>query len=213
METMSSDDSAERLRRYWDRNARSHDRQMRFFERALLGEHRTWVDSRATGAVLEVAVGTGLNLGYYRADVRLTGIGWSREMIERARRRAHDLGRAAELREGDAQALEFDDESFDTVVCTYSLCGIPDDRRAVAEMYRVLRPGGLLLLVDHVASDVPPVRLGQRVLELATVPLGGEHLTRRPVHLVRAAGFEVVEQDRSRLGIVERVAARKPAVR
>jgi ubiquinone/menaquinone biosynthesis C-methylase UbiE len=83
-----------------------------------------------------VAIGTGLNLSFYAADVRLTGIEWSPAMLDIARRRARDLNHGADLREGDAQELPFPDASFDTVVCTLALCAIPDDRAAVAEMTR-----------------------------------------------------------------------------
>jgi ubiquinone/menaquinone biosynthesis C-methylase UbiE len=116
------------------------------------------------------------------------------------------------LREGDAQALPFPDGSFDTVVCTLSLCAIPDDQRAVGEMIRVLRPGGRLLLLDHVAGSAWPVRAVQRLLELVTVPTGGEHFLRRPLRHVQAAGLDIECHDRFKLGIVERLTARKPAV-
>src|SRR6266496_227418 len=171
-----------RLRRYWDKHAPNYDRQMRFFDRVLFGDTRAWVCSQAIGDVLEVAIGTGLK-----------------------------LGRTVDLREGDAHALEFPDGSFDTVVCTFSLCGIPDERQAVAEMRRVLRPGGLLLLADHVATSAWPVRAVQWLLELVTVPLGGEHFRRRTIEQVRAQGFQLQRHERFKLGIVERLAARKPA--
>jgi ubiquinone/menaquinone biosynthesis C-methylase UbiE len=201
---------AAKLRRYWDKHALNYDRQMRFFDRHLFGDTRAWVCSQATGEVLEVAVGTGLNLDFYPDDVRLVGVDFSPAMLERARDRARRLGRAVDLWEGDAHALAFPDASFDTVVCTFSLCGIPDDHKAVAEMHRVLRPDGLLLLADHVAGSSSPIRVTQRLLELVTVPLGGEHLRRRPLDHVRALGFQLQRQERFKLGIVERLAARKP---
>ncbi len=200
-----------RLRGYWDRHAPSYDRQMRFFDRHLFGDTRTWVCQQASGDVLEVAVGTGLNLGLYPDGARLTGVDFSPAMLQRARDRARRLGRTVDLREGDAHALAFPDASFDTVVCTFSLCGIPDQRQAIAEMRRVLRPGGQLLLADHVAGSAWPVRAVQWLLELVTVPLGGEHLRRRPLEHVRAQGFQLQRQERFKLGIVERLAARKPA--
>jgi ubiquinone/menaquinone biosynthesis C-methylase UbiE len=204
-------DQAARLRRYWDKHARNYDKEMAFWERRLFADSRRWVCSQATGDTLEVAVGTGLNLEFYPDDVRLTGVDFSPAMLEQARDRAQGLGRAAELREGDAHALGFPDGAFDTVVCTFSLCAIADDRQAVAEMWRVLRPGGRLLLADHVAGSAWPTRAVQRLLELVTIPLGGEHFRRRPLEHVRAQGFHVERQERFKLGIVERLAARKPA--
>ncbi len=200
-----------RWRRYWDRHAQGYDRQMQFLDRVLFGDTRAWVCAQAAGDVLEVAVGTGLNLGFYPDDVWLTGVDFSPAMLERARDRARKLGRTVELHEGDAQALEFPDASFDTVVCTFSLCGVSDERQAVAEMKRVLRPGGLLLLADHVAGSAGPVRAVQRLLELVTVPIGNEHFLRRPLEQVRSLGFQIERQERFKAGIVERLAARKPA--
>lgn len=182
---------------------------MGFLDRVLFGDTRRWVCGKAHGRVLEVAIGTGLNLAYYPAAVALTGIELSPAMLALARRRAAEPGREVDLRVGDGEALDVDDTSFDTVACTFSLCAIPDDRRAVTEMVRVLRPGGLLVLADHVRSTNPVLRSGQRLAELISVPVAGEHFRRRPIELVTAAGLRVEEHDRFALGIVERLAARK----
>lgn len=200
----------ERLRRYWDKHARSYDKQMGFFDRHVFGGSRDWVCSRASGHVLEVAIGTALNLAHYPDQVQLTGVEWSPAMLDIARLRAGQLGRAVDLRHGDAQALDFPDASFDAVVCTFSLCAIPDDRKAVQEMGRVLRPGGLLLLADHVEASSWLARAAQALIEVVSVPIGGEHYRRRPISQVRALGFTVEDHDRFKLGIVERLAARKP---
>ena len=85
--------------------------------------------------------------------------------------------------------------------------------RAVAEKWRVPRPGGQLLLADHVVSASTPVRLLQRVLEVVTIPIGGENFRRRPIVHVHDQGFAIEQQERFKLGIVERVAARKPGGR
>jgi ubiquinone/menaquinone biosynthesis C-methylase UbiE len=200
-----------RRRRYWDKHSASYDKQMGFYDRHLFGDSRAWVCAQASGDTLEVAVGTGLNLPFYPEQVRLTGIDFSPAMLAIARERADGLGRPVDLREADAMALPFPDGSFDTVVCTFSLCAVPDDSRAVAEMRRVLRPGGLLLLADHVAGGSWPVRAVQKVMELVTVPLQGEYVLRRPLRHVQANGMEVVRRERFKAGITERLAARKPA--
>lgn len=182
---------------------------MGLMERLLFGDRRAWVCSQASGAVLEVAVGTGRNFGCYPHDVHLTGIELSSEMLAIIQRRAADVGLRAELLQGDAQALAFPDATFDTVVCTFSLCSIPDDRKAVAEMKRVLRPDGHLLLIDHVPSTTRLWRSIQWLLEQVTVRVEGEHLLRRPLEILRLEGFEIERSERLEAGIVERVAARK----
>lgn len=199
------------MRRHWDRQSAGYDQKMDRAER-LFGDTRGWVCRQATGQVLEVAVGTGLNLGLYPERVTLTGMDLSPAMLDGARERAAGLGRDVDLRVGDAQRLEFADASFDTVVCTFGLCAVPDDRGAVEEMVRVLRPGGLLLIADHVVSTSPVIRLIQAAAELYSVPVENEHFRRRPIQHVRAAGLEIERHDRFKKGIVERVAARKPEV-
>ena len=199
------------VRRSWAKRARQYDKSIGFFERRLFGpEHREWACSQAHGDTLEVAVGTGLNLPHYSHDARLTAIDLSPEMLAIARRRAAESRVDVELREGDAHHLDFGDETFDTVVATYSLCNIPDTGRAVAEMKRVLKPGGRLILVDHIRSGVKAIYWGQRALEFITVRREGEHFTRRSLQYVIAEGFEIEQRQRFRAGIVERLVAVKP---
>src|SRR5260370_32901010 len=162
--THSTGPSGERLRRYWDKSAKSYDGQMALFERVLLADGRKWAGSQASGDVLEVAIGTGRNLPFYRSDVRLTGVEFSPAMLDIARERASALGRQVDLRLGGAQSLALPDATFDTVVCTLSLCAIPDERRAIAEMKRALRPAGRLMLVDHVAGAPASVPASQSLL-------------------------------------------------
>ena len=202
--------STERVRRHYDRSAGSYDRLIAWAEKAFFGGGREWVCSRARGEVLEIAVGTGRNLPFYPGDVRLTGIELSLKMLAIARRRGRELGREADLHVGDAQDLPFPDASFDTVVVTLALCTIPDDKRAVAEAARVLRPGGRLLLLEHVRSPILPVRLLQHVLNPLTVLLDHDHLLREPLRHVEDAGLVVERLERSKLGVVERLAARNP---
>jgi ubiquinone/menaquinone biosynthesis C-methylase UbiE len=109
----------------------------------------------------------------------------------------------------DATHLPFDDAAFDTVTSTLALCTIPDPAGAVVEARRVLRPGGRLVLLDHVRSPAAPVRLFQRLLDPLLVRACGDHLLREPLDLLRASGFEIEEVARSRWGFVERAAARR----
>jgi ubiquinone/menaquinone biosynthesis C-methylase UbiE len=208
---MTAGDDTERVRRHYDRNAGSYDQLIAPFERVLFGGGREWVCSRAQGEVLEIAAGTGRNLPFYPEGVRLTAVELSPGMLEIARRRAQELGVQAELRVGDAHDLPFPDVSFDTVVATLALCTIPDDSRAVAEAARVLRPGGLLLLLEHVRSPILPVRILQRAFNPLTVLIENDHLIREPLRHIQDAGLVVEHLERSKWGVVERLAARKPS--
>jgi ubiquinone/menaquinone biosynthesis C-methylase UbiE len=200
---------AARQKRFWDKAAPSYDRQIAFFEKRLFTGGREWLGDRARGQVLEVAIGTGRNLPHYPAGVTITGIELSPAMLAIARQRAADLSRDVDLREGDAEHLPFGGESFDTVVCALSLCTIPDPAAALGEMRRVLRPGGRLLLLDHIGSTWPPVWAVQWLVERVTIRVAGEHYTRRQLPLVKAAGFQIVETERLKAGTVERIHAVK----
>lgn len=205
-----TDRATGKQRRVWDKAAPSYDRQIAFFERIWFTGGREWIGERARGRVLEVAIGTGLNLEHYSPDVTLTGVDLSPQMLALARERASRQGRDATLLEGDAAHLPVDDAAYDTVVCCLALCSIPEPAAALAEMHRALAPGGELLLVDHVASTRRPLRAAQWLVERITVRFAGEHFTRRQRPLVEAAGFEVVEAERLKAGTVERIRARRP---
>jgi ubiquinone/menaquinone biosynthesis C-methylase UbiE len=199
----------ERVRGIYDKMADRYDGMIRLSERLFMGDGRGWVCSQARGDVLEIAIGTGRNLPFYPQEVRLTGVDLSPAMLAVARQRAQKLGRAVDLRVGNAQALDFPDASFDTVVCTLSLCTIPDDRRAVAEAVRVLRSGGRLLLLEHVRSPIAAVRTLQRLLEPLFVRFWADHLLRDPLDYLASEGLELERVERSTWGIVERLSARK----
>ncbi len=207
----ASHTETDRVRRIQDKHASGYDRQISFFERILFGGGREWVCSRARGKTLELAVGTARNLPLYDDEVELTGIDLSPEMLALGRRRAGEIGHPATLQEGDAQNLAFPDESFDTVVCTLGFCTIPDPRRGLEEAHRVLVPGGSLVLLEHVRSPSRRVRMGQRLLEPVSVRFEADHLLRDPMDHLEDVGFEIEELERSKWGIVERVAARKRA--
>lgn len=105
------------------------------------------------GSVLEVGVGTGLSLRNYQKHLDVTGIDFSPEMLAKARRKVteHRLTQVTSLRQMDARALDFPDASFDTVVAMYLVPVVPDPELVVAEMARVCKPGGEVLIVNHFA--------------------------------------------------------------
>jgi len=199
-------------RRIYSREAPKYDKQADFTERWLFGtEHRGWACSQAIGDTLEVAIGTGLNLPHYPANVRLTGIDLTPDMLAVAQTSSERIGRLIRLIEGDAQDLPFADASFDTVVCTYALCSVPDDATAISEMDRVLRPGGRLILVDHIRSSVAPIFWLQWLYEFIPRRTKGEYATRRPAVHVMRSDFHIQSRDRVRAGIIERLVAMKPS--
>ncbi len=124
--------------------------------------------------VLEVGVGTGLALPYYDADRRITGIDLSKEMLAQARKRVADRGIAnvAALREMDAEATDFPDASFDIAVAMFVASVVPHPRQLLAEMRRVVRPGGSILFVSHFTAEKGPLWWVERALAPASRAIG-----------------------------------------
>jgi len=124
--------------------------------------------------VLEVGVGTGLALPYYAADRRITGIDLSAEMLAQARKRVASRGidNVAALREMDAEATDFPDASFDIAVAMFVASVVPHPRALLAEMRRVVRPGGSLLFITHFAAEKGPLWWIERTLAPASRAIG-----------------------------------------
>ena len=159
-------------------------------ERLTLGNSRRWICSRSTGRVLEVCVGTGLNLPHYSPLVSVTALDLDPEWLGGASVRAAELRRPVALVRADAARMPFGPGGFDTVVCTLAMCEFGNRTGVLGEMYRVLRPGGSLLLLDHA--------------QWRWFSRG------RPVTLAAEVGFTMRRHQRLRLGLIERLAARRP---
>jgi ubiquinone/menaquinone biosynthesis C-methylase UbiE len=199
------DHSAEtdRIRRIYDRRAAAPSRPR---GRVNL----RWLCEQAEGETLEIGIGRGWTLPFYPPDVRLTAIDLSAVALAEAQRHADAIGLHVTLRQGDAAALPYPDDHFETVIFAYVLCTIPDDRGAVAEAVRVLRPGGRLLFVEHVRSANRVARTIERLLEPLMLRLYADHLLREPLEHVLAEGLEVETLQRSWFGALERLVAHKP---
>lgn len=155
---------------------------------------RELIVPEATGSVLEVGVGTGLNFELYRGIDELVGIEPDPHMLARARARATAQAFPVELHQAGAEAMPFPDARFDTAVVTFTLCTIPDPIAALAELRRVLRPGGRLLFVEHTRSTQPVLAGVQDLLTPLWKRIGGGcHLNRPSLDLVREHGFAVAD--------------------
>jgi ubiquinone/menaquinone biosynthesis C-methylase UbiE len=150
--------------------------------------------ANARGRVLEIGVGTGLSLLHYPPDVEVVGVEPSEPMRRRAQRRAADVGRDVSLVEAPAEELPFADDSFDTVVSLAVLCSVRDPARVLAEVRRVLRPGGRFIFLEHVRSDDPQLARKQDRWERPWGWIaGGCHPNRRTLETIQNAGFELME--------------------
>jgi SAM-dependent methyltransferase len=161
---------------------------------APIARQRALVVPQAQGRVLEIGIGTGLNLAFYdkRKVAQLVGVDPAAQMHALAQRRSIRAGMQVELVTLSAERLPLASASFDSVVCTYTLCSIPDPLAALREMRRVLKPGGKLFYAEHgLAPDAKVVRHQARIEPWWSKIAGGCHLTRNVPELLREAGFQV----------------------
>ncbi len=192
----------------YDRFARSYWLSSWLNDR-LLGVPRRRRDlmARATGDVLDVACGTGENFRYLRGAASITAIDLSGEMLDRARRRAHELGMEVTLRRMPAESLDFPDGTFDTVVSALSTCTFPEPITALREMKRVASDQGRILLLEHGRSSRPRLaRFQDKRADRHYAPAGCRW-NQDPIELVRAAGLPVLAHRRSFFGVLHAVEA------
>lgn len=194
---------------HYDKIAPAYDVAARAFE-LLLRRHRRalWRDVQG-GDVLEVGIGTGANVPFHPSGARVTGIDISPGMLDRARREAARRGVDVRLEVADVERLPFETGRFDVVVATFVFCAVPQPLRGLSEAARVLKPGGRVLLLEHVL----PRRRWLAALVSAFQPLAGrvgEHLDRHTAATVGAAGFEDLRVTEHWLGLLQRISARNP---
>jgi ubiquinone/menaquinone biosynthesis C-methylase UbiE len=198
------------IERVYRRAAPRYDRGIRVVSKLLgFDAARMWACSEAHGNVLEIGIGTGLNLPLYPSDAHITAVDVSSEMLELARQRAAGLDRRVELHHADGARLPFADSAFDVVVATLVLCTTPDPVATVAEAWRVCRPDGELRFFDHGLSRSRIVRRLERALEPLAVRLQADRLTLDPASGFRAAGVPIHEVIRTRAGVCWQIQARR----
>jgi SAM-dependent methyltransferase len=146
----------------------------------------------AEGRVFELGCGGGLNQPFYERGkiTAFAGIDPNGALLDKARAAAREKGWEADIREGKGEAIPFPNESFDTVVSTYTLCSVDDQARVLGELRRILKPGGRLLFLEHGRSpDAGPAKWQRRIEPLWKTAMGNCHLTREVAGAVAKGGF------------------------
>ncbi|MEP7379493.1 MAG: class I SAM-dependent methyltransferase [Chloroflexota bacterium] len=180
--------------------ARLYDTAMRGADRAGLRRARERIIAAVRGDVLEIGIGTGLNLSAYPTDVNLHAIDPSGPALALAAQRATRLGRTVVLAAGDAATLPYPDDRFDVVVGTFVLCSVDDVGAALREAQRVLRPGGTMRFLEHSRSDRQCIaRLQTRLAPAWSRASGGCRLDQDVHATMKAAGLRIIEE-RARAG-------------
>ena len=190
----------------FDGLASGYDLALAPLELAGLSRLRRRVIAEARGAVLEIGAGTGVNFPNYGQGARVFALDESREMLATARKRPCRV--CTTVTQADAQSLPFPSRSFQTVVGTLVFCSIPDPARALADIRRVLQPGGMLLLLEHTRGHHPLAAALTDILSPAWFALNGScRLNRQTARTVADAGFGVMSVERHLGGIVQVIRA------
>lgn len=163
--------------------------------------------------VLEVGVGTGKNMPYYPEGVQITAVDLTPGMLEYAKKRAAELNVAVDLQLGDAQNLDFPDDTFDDVVSTFVFCSVPDPTLGLKELLRVTKPDGRLLMLEHMRAGNEIAGIMMDVMNPVMVRLSGANINRRTVEHVQQSGWQLEQvEDVGMKGIFKMIIARKVAV-
>jgi len=200
--------ATEVIKKRYDRTSLFYDLMEKgFMERLINTRTRAQVIGLAYGKVLEVGVGTGLNLEFYASDCDVTGIDFSPGMLRKAEKRARGLDNVT-LCEMDAQDLKFPDNTFDTVVATCVFCSVPDPVRGLEEVRRVCKPDGVLVFLEHIKSSNKFMGLLMDMFNPVVVRVIGSNINRETLKNMETAGLYLERVDTVGMDILKLVVAR-----
>jgi phosphatidylethanolamine/phosphatidyl-N-methylethanolamine N-methyltransferase len=201
---------SEKTRQRYDRIAPYFDSLEGFLEGLFFSRWRKQLWSQANGAdILEVGVGTGKNFPHYPKNCRLTAIDFSPNMLQQARKKKERRNISVDLEQMDVETLAYADNSFDTVVATFVFCSVPRPKKGLQELYRVCKPGGQVLLLEHVLSSNRFMAKMMNLMNPLVKSLFGANINRQTVKNVQSCPFQKVTFDPGSSDMVKLIRAIK----
>lgn len=196
--------------RKYSRIAKVYDLLESPIERLLFQKLRKEAISNSYGTILEVGVGTGKNLPYYRKNVELTAVDFSIGMLNIAKNKQKETGqKGLELYEMDVQNLKFKDDTFDTVISTFVFCTVPDPIAGLKEVRRVLKPKGKAIFLEHMKSRNPFINIILSIMNLFSMNLLGTSMLRETQHNIELSGMTVLSAENKVFDVIRLIIATK----
>ena len=203
-------DQSEKTKYRYNRIAPYFDGLEGFLEGLFFRQWRKALWNKVKGEhILEVGVGTGKNFPYYPSNTRITALDFSEKMLERAKIKQIRSNVSVELELMDVESLCYADNSFDTVIATFVFCSVPQPHKGLQELYRVCKPGGQVLLLEHVLSSRPMMARMMNLMNPVVASIFGANINRQTVKSVQACGFEKVLLDPASSDMVKLIQAIK----
>lgn len=186
----------ETIKNRYNRIAPFYDAFEYLMEKTVFGALRKQIWQKVNGqTILEAGVGTGKNFPFYPENNNITAIDFSDKMLVRAKHKRIDNQLAVDLQLMDVESLNFPDNSFDTVIATFLFCSVPRPIAGLRELHRVCKPGGQVLLLEHVLSENPLIAGIMNFLNPLVAKLVGANINRETVKSVQSIGFQRVQVD------------------
>ncbi|MEY4718225.1 MAG: hypothetical protein RL563_843 [Pseudomonadota bacterium] len=202
--------NGDEIRRRYDRLAPWFDSLEGFLEGLIFRRLRKKLWAQAQGDhILEVGVGTGKNLPFYPKAARMTAIDFSPNMLKQAERKRERKQLSVDLSLMDVQSLYYADNSFDTVIASFVFCSVPKPRKGLKEIYRVLKPGGQLLMLEHVLSSNRFIAWAMNLLNPLVLRLIGANINRDTIKNVQACPFKNIYVDPASSDMIKLIRAIK----
>jgi len=206
----TEDKATEIAKRRYNRIAPFYDFMEELIERSRYKKWRELLWSKAEGThILEIGVGTGKNFSYYPAGAEITGVDFSEKMLKRAKDKANRHKVKVHLQQMDVQNLQFEDNTFDTVVASFVFCSVPDPIRGLMEVKRVCKPRGKVVLLEHMLSANRILAWLMNLVNTLVVRIVGVNINRRTVENVIKGGLMVEQVTELGAGIFKLIEARK----